>query len=680
MIRAGLTQISSLVLLLVASVWCREARSSADCRTLFGVARGSGEVTVSPTRGCRFHSERSADLAFACSGAALPARYRVTVTIDSVDIEHSGARFGIFLPDVRFGGTNAAINALTKLCVSFQETRGRRRVYITSWDRDGGYRCWDGREWHRDAWRPTPMEWSPQQRFRIVLERTDSVYRCCVDVDGQPPLEMAAAKVTDVNGAGRPEIFACGDMVTDYVKGTVVVSNICTEEIGMEEHSDSDIRHTVIRQAPEGRYAMYGGLTQLPSGDLACFFKVGSRDPETGSPWTVRDETIVWTRSGDGGLTWQDTESVIYQDRSTRQEICCGNAWVSNAGVLMQAFYILNPDYEERAKPENWSRVYLAVSKDNGESWQVRRLQTPLALAASFGGFLRLKDGTLLLNVYGAREAGTFRHESGFIRSSDDGLTWGEFTLIGGGSDSDGGPAKLNETDLVELPDGRLLSMSRTQYSGFPLYQGQSADSGRTWQVAPNGLTGLCPSLLYCSCGPPEGTVVLAYHDRYGAHAARGGMYLAFSQDYGRTWGEPVWISPGAYPCLLELEPGTALCSYYRDCTLLRGSIFRVPFPSGLVAQTGAERADACGVRLHWDRYAGKAARAYRYCMFRSEDRDVPVGKLPPLATVGPSSTFEDTDLEPGRMYFYRVVAMAGQREVGRSWVASARAGMRHRD
>ncbi len=83
--------------------------------------------------------------------------------------------------------------------------------------------------------------------------------------------------------------------------------------------------------------------------------------------------------------------------------------------------YILNADYEERAKAENWSRIHLAVSRDRGRTWRMPQLDVPLALAASFGGFLKLSDGTLLLNVYGAREPGTFRHQSGILRSSDDG-------------------------------------------------------------------------------------------------------------------------------------------------------------------------------------------------------------------------------------------------------------------
>lgn len=149
--------------------------------------------------------------------------------------------------------------------------------------------------------------------------------------------------------------------------------------------------------------------------------------------------------------------------------------------------------------------------------------------------------------------------------------------MIGANADPDKGPARLNETDMVELPDGRLLSMSRTQYAGYPLYRGVSEDKGRTWKVGPSGLTGLCPALCYTSAGAAGGTVVLAYHDRWGKHEKEGGVYVAFSTDGGLTWCEPTWISGGAYPCLIEMSPGKMFCSYYQSSALLRGTIFKIP-------------------------------------------------------------------------------------------------------
>ena len=646
-----------------------------DYRILYGVARGSGQVLISPQRGCRFSSTDSRDLAFACSSAPLPVCYRVTVDIDDIDISHSGCRFGIFDEAVRFGGDNESVNNRSRFCVSFQESKGQRFIYVTYHDRQGDYWCWDGKAWRQSVWRPSGVPWAPGTRYRVAIQKDKKTLSCSVCEDGKARVETIPVSVTQLRNSGRPDYFACGDMVNDYVKGEVAVSAVTFEELDVDVFSATDLKHTVIRQAPQGRYAMYGGLARLSEGGLICFYKVGSRDPETGSPWTVRDETIVWARSSDNGLNWDQTENVIYEDTSTRQEICCGNAYARPDGTIMHAFYVLNADYEERAKAENWSRIHLAVSHDDGRTWRTPQLDVPLALAASFGGFLKLSDGTLLLNVYGAKESGTFRHQSGILRSSDDGETWGDASIIGDGADPDGGPARLNETDVVELPDGGLLSMSRTQYDGFPLYRGTSKDRGRTWTVGPSGLTGLCPSLLYTRAGPSEGTIVLAYHDRWRKHAAKGGVYLAFSHDGGATWGEPVWISPGAYPCLLELEPGLVLCSYYSDNSTLRGTILRVPFPTGLRASTGLpDQPDSCGVRLNWDAYRGKDSHAYSYRVFRG-NAGGPLSEFQQVDELTEGHAFDDANLDAGRLYYYRVAAFAGDREVGQSWPVAARAG-----
>lgn len=345
--------------------------------------------------------------------------------------------------------------------------------------------------------------------------------------------------------------------------------------------NDADLERVDLRRATKGRYAMYGGLTALADGEILCVFKVGSLDPKTGSPWTVRDETIVAMRSSGGGRVWPPTETVIYQKRSTRQENCCGAGYRAKDGRLLHPFYILNADYEETAQPQNWSHLHLAESSNGGRTWSIRKLDVPLALAASFGGILRLDDGTLLLNVYGARARGTFRHEAGLLRSGDDGRTWADFTVIGAKADRDGGPARLNETSVAQLADGRLVSLSRTQYAGYPLYRGVSADRGRTWTVAPSGLTGLCPAACYTRSGPPGGVLAVVYHDRWGKHQPKGGVYVSTSTDAGATWAEPAWLDHGAYPCAIELEPGRLMVSYYRFSTQLCAVRFHVPFPPG---------------------------------------------------------------------------------------------------
>lgn len=429
---------------------------------------------------------------------------------------------------------------------------------------------------------------------------------------------------------------------------------------------EADVERSVIRAAAKGRYAMYGGLTRLADGEISCVFKVGSLDPKTRSPWTVRDETIVVARSTQGGRAWPADDTVIHQDRATRQENCCGTGYRSADGTLRHAFYILNADYEEEARAQNWSWVHLAESTD-GRRWSIRKLEVPLAIAASFGGMLRLDDGSVILGVYGAARTGTFRHQAALLRSRDDGRTWGDYSIIGSMADDDGGPARLNETSVAQLADGRLISMSRSQYPGFPLHRGESTDRGRTWKVASSGLTGLCPAVCFTRSGPPEGVLTLVYHDRWGKHERRGGLYASFSTDGGDHWGEPVWIDSGAYPCTIELEAGRLLASYYRDSTRLCAVRFTVPFPSGL--RLAGDPKPSAGLRLCWDLYQGKAAGEMEYAVHRSMRPDFVPHESNRVGSLRAGNAWTDTDSRAEKR-FYRVVALQSGRQIGVSWLA----------
>lgn len=449
------------------------------------------------------------------------------------------------------------------------------------------------------------------------------------------------------------------------------MSSVSIEERFPAPHVEQDMRHAVIRQAPKGRYAMYAGLTKLPDGEVLCVYKVGSLDAK-GSPWTVRDETIVWTASRDKGRTWPGEERAIYANPTTRPENCCGTGHLAADGTVTHPFYVLNADYEERAQEQNWARLMLARSPDRGGSWRLEEARTPLALGVSFGGFVRLRDGTVLLNCYGEGRRATFRHEAWIMRSRDDGRTWGDPSPLGPTADPDHGPARLNETDVAELPDGALVSLSRTQYSDYPLWQGLSWDGGRTWELRQSGLHGLCPCLLVVPQGPPEGTLIAAYHDRYLEHASQGGMYLAFSTDGGRNWGVPVWFSGGAYPCMVLLDDGTVFCSYYASHDRLQGTYFRVPFPSGLRAESGT--AGGGGVSLRWDAYTGAKAGAYEYRVHRSSEPGYAPSSKTVVGRVRAGSVYEDTAAAAERLWYYRVEAFEGETRVAGSWTAAARA------
>jgi hypothetical protein len=157
--------------------------------------------------------------------------------------------------------------------------------------------------------------------------------------------------------------------------------------------------------------------------------------------------------------------------------------------------------------------------------------------------------------------------------SADDGATWRPSNLIdlGGHGHHDGG----FEPTFIQLRSGRIWMLIRTNLDRF--WQAYSDDDGLYWRT-------LEPSPIEASTSPGylvrlrSGRIALAWNRLYpeGKHTfpRRAGQYsevmaswhreelsLAFSEDEGQTWTEPIvvarekdtWIS---YPYIFEPTPG----------------------------------------------------------------------------------------------------------------------------
>ncbi len=98
-----------------------------------------------------------------------------------------------------------------------------------------------------------------------------------------------------------------------------------------------------------------------------------------------------------------------------------------------------------------------------------------------FGRIIRLKDGSYLQNVYGPHAPAVpgipeptkgVRDYAYAVRSTDEGVTWGDPVLIAAGH---------NETTLMELEDGAVLAAARDDLNGAHLDILRSDDRGSTW-------------------------------------------------------------------------------------------------------------------------------------------------------------------------------------------------------
>jgi len=373
---------------------------------------------------------------------------------------------------------------------------------------------------------------------------------------------------------------------------------------GERATGDAEMEFVTIYKAKRGRSAMYAQLTRLRDGALLCVFRDSRIDTKgefgrKGSPWTVPGSRIVCIRSRDGGRTWTDEPVFIYRDPDH-------SAYTSQGGLGYQAaddtirvpFYCVTMTHEGTGTHVHWN--LMAVSRDNGRTWSCSRLPVaPFASNPQYGGLHQVGEGRLWrverCRGYGitAQEARTGKRSWLDVRSCvrilesrDEGKTWSVPSYVGYDPTRPEATKhfprafKEDEPGLIRLPSGKILLLARPH-----LYQAVSRDEGRTWEVGPSPLTrqgatsGLCPDLAWSKAGPPGGTLVVAYHDRWGEHEGKGGVYLCFSHDEGTTWSRPTRLDGGAYPCLYELEKGSGrfLCAYYRSSSELKGAFFSVP-------------------------------------------------------------------------------------------------------
>jgi len=179
------------------------------------------------------------------------------------------------------------------------------------------------------------------------------------------------------------------------------------------------------------------------------------------------------------------------------------------------------------------SRDMQVYSDDDGLTWsefQNVRLGA-VETTSPFGRIIRLSDGTYLQNVYGSHAPDVpgipdpeddVRDYAYLIRSTDEGVTWGDVSLIDAGH---------NETALLELQDGSVLAAARDAHHGGHLDLYRGTDKGRSWQhVIKATERGQHPADLI-DLG--HGVVLLMFGNRGDEERDIRGI---LSRDDGKTW------------------------------------------------------------------------------------------------------------------------------------------------
>jgi sialidase-1 len=314
-----------------------------------------------------------------------------------------------------------------------------------------------------------------------------------------------------------------------------------------------------LSAAPPAEPTLHPAGKRLPTDYQGPFVTTGD-----GSVLCLETKTAM--RSSDEGRTWSSTPLFPEgaDDRVSNERALLR----TREGVIVGAYMNL----AERRSPEGWGwgekevdwrgfvlPTYTIRSTDDGKTWEA-----PVKLSEPWCGcvhsLIQLASGRLVLA--GQEIIPEWRHATVMFVSDDLGKTWqrGDVLDYGIGAHDHAGSI---EGSLLERADGSVLLLLRTE-SGF-LWEATSRD-GLKWE----GLKATkirsvtcCPQFARLS----DGRAALLWNapPRHAPqnNTSRAELSLAFSEDDGRTWSNPVIVAANyagggrvSYPYLYERRPG----------------------------------------------------------------------------------------------------------------------------
>ena len=235
-----------------------------------------------------------------------------------------------------------------------------------------------------------------------------------------------------------------------------------------------------------------------------------------------------------------------------------------------------------------------AQSLDDGKTWKTQRIEG-LPKTARIVDFFRkplcLKTGTILGAGF-AQWKPNGRAFSYSLRSEDNGKTW-QFSPI---ADDSIGTRDFDETDIIELPDGRVLAMMRSYNqpgrTNAYLHQSFSNDSGSSWsKPEPTPIWGYPPHMILLK----NGAILCTYAHRRFPYGVRACM----SYDSGNTWDidNEIIIRDDAltgrvgYPVSTQLDDETIVTAYSIE------RLPRVPYSKNDVVSWGGNATGDISIR-----------------------------------------------------------------------------------
>jgi len=234
---------------------------------------------------------------------------------------------------------------------------------------------------------------------------------------------------------------------------------------------------------------------------------------------------IMFVRSEDEGRTWSKPQTLADTPADDRQ---AGLLALPN-GTVLASFFTSFGEVDPWGDPALFSHTLIVRSFDDGRTWEKRprpiqqQSRSPFNGEAADGPAVLKKDGSILLTAYSYLPASEQNKHTaaGVYTSRNRGRTWKLLSIVKADHD-------LEESHTAELPDGRLVMISRPE--GDLCW---SRDRGRTWTpLVTFGMRMYAPTL----CVLRDGTL-LCLHGSYAP--GHSGLRAIFSTDGGQTWIAP---------------------------------------------------------------------------------------------------------------------------------------------
>ncbi len=283
----------------------------------------------------------------------------------------------------------------------------------------------------------------------------------------------------------------------------------------------------------------------------------------------------VISYSFDGGETYTLPAPVIDTPLDDRDAGICT---FGKSGMIFTSFNNSADMQRQHNKENEYAQSYIStITKEDEEKYLGSNFRISYDCGITFGevfsspitsphGPIELKDSTVLWagtrfdDIFGGIEVHRFDTQSG------------KTELVGRITASDK-KVVLNEPNMIELPDGRLLCHIRGEnaelFNGgdetlFTVFQSVSDDKGKTWsepEMLLDETGGAPPHLIQLSSG-----VLLS---TYGRRKPPYGIMAMMSIDGGKSWEKDIRIYENlvsddlGYPSTIELNDGTLITVFY---------------------------------------------------------------------------------------------------------------------